>query len=62
MEQVRCIVSVKGKQEVICALSNSYVGNDLVWPLIPKTTPNATFRIVVGERSDFKLSMQVYYS
>jgi len=34
MVQDRCILSIKVEQEVICALSNGYVANDLVYRLI----------------------------
>jgi len=38
MVQDRCIVSVKVELEVVCALTNCYVANDLGGPIIPQTT------------------------
>jgi len=29
MVQDRCTVSIKGKHEVVCAVSNGYIANDL---------------------------------
>jgi len=36
MVQDRCIGSIKVDKEVICALLNGYVANDLEWHLTPK--------------------------
>jgi len=53
--------------EIICSLSNGYVGNNLGRPLTPQTTPVSTccvaFHIfIVGECRDFKFDVQVEHS
>jgi len=62
--QDRRIVSIKIKQEVVCALSNGYVSDDLGWPVTPQTTPIFAFFIafriiVVTKRRDFIFGVQV---
>jgi len=58
------MVSVKFEYEVVCALSNGYVADDLEWPL---TTLNhlsvyicvALCIFVFGDRKDFRFDVQV---
>jgi len=59
--QDRRIVSIKVEQEVICALSNGDVSDDLGWR---QTTPIFAFFVafhlfVLGERRDFKIGTLV---
>ena len=37
--QCRCIVSMKGEQEIICTLLNGDIADDLKWPNHPKLPP-----------------------
>jgi len=43
MVQDGCIVSIKVEQEVVCAISNGYVADDLGCHLTPQTTPVFAF-------------------
>jgi len=59
--QDKCIVSIKVKKEVVCALSNGDIAGDPMTPN-PQTTSISTFWVafrifVVGEHRDFKFQM-----
>ena len=60
MVQDRGIVSI----EVVCALSNGYVADDLGWPITPQTTPIFAFFVafhifVMIKHRDFIFGVQV---
>jgi len=62
--QDRRIVSIKVEQEVVCALSNGYVSDDLRWPSTHQTTPIFAFFItfhifVVSKHRHFIFGVQV---
>jgi len=62
--QDRSIVTIKVKEEVVCALSNGGITHDLECPL---TTPFSAFctaihSFVTGEPGDFKFGTFIYHS
>ena len=67
--QDRCMVSIKVKQEVVCALSNGDIADDLECPLTAHCvfTPFSAFctaihSFVTGEPRDFKFGTLTYHS
>jgi len=64
MVQDRRIVSIRVEEEVVCALSSSYIGNDLDDPqATPVSTFCITFRIfIVGEWRDLKFGTHIDYN
>ena len=62
--QDRCMVSIKVKQEVVCALSTGGIAHDFE---CPRTTPFSAFCtdihcFVTGEPGDFKFGTLTYHS
>ena len=57
--QDRHIVCIKVEQEVVCALSNGDIADDLECPL---TAPTAIHSVVTGEPRDFKFGTLTYHS
>jgi len=61
------IISIIVDYEVVCALSNGNIADDLEWPLTTQTTTISTFCVafhifVAGNRRDFKFGMWVEHS